>query len=638
MAAALLRGPQLSVDTYDANLDFYLRFCFERDRLAGYLEGIAERQKQGDYSAAPLKSASLLRDILSNRPAWDRKIEEVNKALACLRTDDFFRPQALAQAMKDLTDLLDLVSLAHCPSSVRWGRFFAPSATDWDGAKAFAGDQAANLFTSLCREGLMPKIEQAGPDCMVFFISGPDQLLAGLTMARFARLHTPSLHLAFAGRLERLGGAAEYVDTLLPENPAQPLADLIARLEGKVSSRLPKDPDFSGLPLDDYLAPALVLPLERSSTDTGEIDTGLPPSLLLRQAARYGVRGFLCSDDLSLLAPGVPGGLDHAERPPFCLALSTQSTSPPSRDEMEPLYRAGVRLIRWHVSEKPDGSFTSTLWKAAKAGIWNQIELVPGLTGEALEGFWEFVMSNPNIAHAGLPGRPPDSPFGTAPGDGEDLPAPYAGVAPLPGRPLYADLLDPVHLLLYLNRHGAGKTSRWRTRDDGRSVYAVGDRMAFHFVPPHDLPPGYLDEICRMVEAGGSVKTRWVRYNLERAFLIAYVLEEGVIVANSSLKRPRQEYIDAVRGQTGLDLTQYLERGYTSVRPEYRGMGVGTKILEGLTARAGDRKLFAVIGEDNLATQKIALRNRTRKVAAFCSERSGKAIGIWIPEWMVEEP
>ena len=134
------------------------------------------------------------------------------------------------------------------------------------------------------------------------------------------------------------------------------------------------------------------------------------------------------------------------------------------------------------------------------------------------------------------------------------------------------------------------------------------------------------------------MKTEWVRYNLERAFLIGYVLEEGVIVANSSLKRPRKEYIDAVSEQTGLDLSNYLERGYTSVRPEYRGMGIGTKILEGLTARVGDRKLFSVIGEDNLATQKMALRNRTKKVAAFYSERSHKEIGIWIPEWMIEEP
>jgi GNAT superfamily N-acetyltransferase len=139
-----------------------------------------------------------------------------------------------------------------------------------------------------------------------------------------------------------------------------------------------------------------------------------------------------------------------------------------------------------------------------------------------------------------------------------------------------------------------------------------------------------------MVAAGGTVSTTHVRFNLERAHLIGYVQEKGVIVANSSLKNPRPEYIDTVRRQSGLDLTGYVERGYTSVRPEYRGMGIGTKLLEGLTQRAGDRKIFSVIAEDNAATKVIAMRNRTRKVATYFSEKAGKPVGIWMPEWMID--
>jgi GNAT superfamily N-acetyltransferase len=178
---------------------------------------------------------------------------------------------------------------------------------------------------------------------------------------------------------------------------------------------------------------------------------------------------------------------------------------------------------------------------------------------------------------------------------------------------------------------------RWRVRDDGYSVYSLGQNITYYFVKPHELPPGYLDEICRMVEAGGSVGKKWVRYNLERAFLIGYVLEEGVIVGNSSLKHPRLEYVEAVSKQSGLDLTQCLERGYTSVRPEYRGIGIGTKLLEGLTARVGSKKVFSIISADNVATQKIALRNQTKQVATFYSERLGKEIGVWIPAGMIED-
>ena len=82
----------------------------------------------------------------------------------------------------------------------------------------------------------------------------------------------------------------------------------------------------------------------------------------------------------------------------------------------------------------------------------------------------------------------------------------------------------------------------------------------------------------------------------------------------------------------GLDLTRYVERGYTSVRPEYRGMGIGTRLLEGLTKRTQGRKLYSIIAEDNLATQKIAIRNKTRKLTTFFSQKAGKQVGVWVKE------
>ena len=83
--------------------------------------------------------------------------------------------------------------------------------------------------------------------------------------------------------------------------------------------------------------------------------------------------------------------------------------------------------------------------------------------------------------------------------------------------------------------------------------------------------------------------------------------------------------------------THFVERGYTSVRPEYRALGVGAKLLEGLTKRAGDKKVFSIITEDNIATQKIALKNKTRKIVTYYSEKIGKQAGIWMPEHMIED-
>jgi len=123
-----------------------------------------------------------------------------------------------------------------------------------------------------------------------------------------------------------------------------------------------------------------------------------------------------------------------------------------------------------------------------------------------------------------------------------------------------------------------------------------------------------------------------VRRNLRRAFLIAYALEGEIVAGNSSLKHPRPEYIAAVSERTGFDLSGCLERGYTSVRPEYRGLGIGTRLLGGLTRRTGGRRLFSIIAEDNAATQAIARRNRTRRLVTFFSEKAGKSVGLWMPE------
>jgi GNAT superfamily N-acetyltransferase len=213
----------------------------------------------------------------------------------------------------------------------------------------------------------------------------------------------------------------------------------------------------------------------------------------------------------------------------------------------------------------------------------------------------------------------------------------YTNVARLPGDPFWKILEDPVYLWLYLNKYNKKVLSRMRADRKEVSVITLGSHIRFHFKKPDDLPSGFLDEICRMVEAGGSVDSKYVRYNLERAYLIGYAMENDIIIGNSSLKHPREEFIERINRISGLDFTRFLERGYTSVRPEYRALGVGVRLLEGLTARVGDHKIFSIISEDNKATQKIALRTNTRKIVTYYSEKVGKELGVWMPEQMIEE-
>jgi GNAT superfamily N-acetyltransferase len=296
---------------------------------------------------------------------------------------------------------------------------------------------------------------------------------------------------------------------------------------------------------------------------------------------------------------------------------------------------ATVRL--WH---DPRGAFkaiTAGLYRVARGGAWNHLVLPPEETSPLAAALIDFAAGNPGIIHSWCRQTPSASPYA---GPRRQYPrgsVPYGGTAPLPGLPVWQILRHPELIAAFVERQGLKSLAQSRHDPGDGSVFALGRSLVYTYRKPEDLPEGYLDEICRMVEAGGSVATRWVRHNLQRAFLIVYVEEYGVIVGNSSLKHPRAEYIEAVSAQSGIDLRHYLERGYTSVRPEYRGFGIGAEMLAGLTRRAGDDKIFSVIGEDNIPTQKMAIRNRTRKVATFYSVRAGKQIGVWIPEWMLPE-
>ena len=637
-AAAFLAGSGLSLEQYDANLDFFLNHFLTPQRLTGFVDLIEKMGKQGVFDEADSFSTSLFTNLATNSEQWALKIAGVGRSLALLRTEDFYRPESCLTALKDIGDLLDLASLAYYPSRIQWGRFSNPAVQDLSQVRSFIEDYETNPFLSLCQDGLASRIARARPGLIVLFVSAPDQVLAALTIARFCKKQRPMLHVALMGNHGLLAGTVGYGDSLLPEKDPQALLDLIARLTGLTISGNSTNPDFSGLPMKDYLAPAVVLPIGEPS---GFGQNLTPPSrlmaLLLEQERSLGAEGFLSKDEhLTPAYMAEMAGEMAGERPSFCIGLECALNASTGTEKLAAAHKAGVRLIQWRDPAGELNFLTTLLWDVSRAGIWNHVVIAAEQDNSLAQGLIRFMAADPNIAHSWIQLQPCASPFASPADQAKKSSTAYTQVAELPGQPLCQSLNEPVYLLLYLKRHGIKKVMRWRVRDDRCSVYSLGQNITYHFVIPHELPPGYLDEICRMVEAGGSVGTKWVRYNLERAFLIAYVLEEGMIVGNSSLKYPRSEYVEAVNKQSGLDLTKYLERGYTSVRPEYRGMGIGTRLLEGLTARVGKKKVFSIISSDNVATQKIALRNKTKQVATFYSERLGKEIGVWIPAWMIE--
>jgi GNAT superfamily N-acetyltransferase len=620
-----------SLHYYDANLDFFLYHILTSKTLTGFLELVKKREKQGVFKGYPISMSKLAKDISINHELWNRKISTIGFNLESLRTGEFYKPEKYISAITDINDLLMLVSLAFYPSCIHWSGFSNPDVKELRHIDTFVDDRDTNPFLGLCENGLTSRIACKALKLLVILVASPGQALAALTLARHSKKLRPDLDTVIMGNHE-LFGASGYVGNFLQEKDLKRLVKRTIPSRGGGTEECISIPDFSGLPLRGYLSPDIVLPIKLSGDLMSQWHTilGLAQGYKRKFASTVFVN---IENQLPMVFIKKLAEDPTTDKPSVLLGTTCTPDGSADSTNMDAVYRAGVRLIHWQASSGENKALAGVLWNASNAGIWNNVIIPENVSDEELI---HYVADNPAVAHSWTQSWSSKSNHLYPDDRVKPLGPSYANVSELPGKPFWHWLSDPVYMLLYVKKYGVKKLVQWRVSED-RKIYTLGSSMEYHFVKPQELPHGYLEKICKMVEAGGSVGTTWVRHNLKNAFLIGYVTERGSLVANSSLKQPRPEYIDAVSNQSGINLRNYLERGYTSVRPEYRGMGIGTKLLEGLTKRIGDRKLFSIIAEDNIATKKMALRNRTKKVAQFYSDRVGKEIGIWVPEWMIDD-
>jgi len=626
-----------SFELYDANIDFYAEFLLTPEHLQQSLACVAARQARQAYRQAGPAARRQLADLSVNRSLWETRIAAVGQNLAICRSARFYDPPAGVKALADLKTLLQLVSLAYYPAQVGWGTFAHPQRLDPDWLVSFPRDTISNPFRTFCESRFAREIGQPGVHLLLLWVANQDQLPAAVTLAAYAKEKHPALPVAAMGAVDLIKFLREFTDARIPV-PDDGLADRLAQLLLAAEAR-PFRQEEAGPAREIseiYLTPARVSTFELRP---GHFHTVRPSGNANGIAAchesvnHHGAIIRVAGDFVKYFdnCPRTVSG----DKGACALGIRTELHDACQTMEGRELYRAGVKLVIWQAPQGSAETLKAIFWQFSRAGIWNHLVLPAHGASALTVALGSFAAANPNIVHS----WEIRSHVGAARPDDSGTPGfeAYKRVRKLPGRPLWQCLPDPVHLLLYLQKHGREKVVRWRVTDDSREVYTLGSQLAYHYQKPAQLPAGYLEEICEMVADGGSVNMERVGSNLARAYLIAYAVEDGVIVGNSSLKNPRPEYIETVNRQSGFDLTHYVERGYTSVRPEYRGMGIGARLLGGLTKRAGQRRVFSVISEDNAAARKMALRNRTRQVAEYFSPRLGKHVGIWIPEGMIDK-
>ncbi|MCP4576679.1 MAG: hypothetical protein GY846_10400 [Deltaproteobacteria bacterium] len=152
------------------------------------------------------------------------------------------------------------------------------------------------------------------------------------------------------------------------------------------------------------------------------------------------------------------------------------------------------------------------------------------------------------------------------------------------------------------------------------------------FTRPDETPGTVLDQIRDLVVSCGGVGTSWLRENLEQAFLIGYAVYDGRVVGTSTHKYPKERYRKKIEAETGLDLSGFLERGYTAVDPEFRDLCIGGRMIQGLIERSVGRKIYVTIDMDNPWPLRMTHRVGMVLAARFINERTGHELGVFTNE------
>ncbi|RJR25133.1 MAG: radical SAM protein [Desulfobacteraceae bacterium] len=729
LLSAYLRSRGLSIRQYDASHEFFLGYLLKEGTLNQIMEKASAKARDGFYDKTRERVRLTAQHLLANPGEWCDKIARVGEFVSNLkRESSFYNPNTCIFSQEGLYALLRLASLAFFPASFTFNTFANPHIKDFDTLLAYCEDKDTNPFLSFYQERLPVLLENCDPQLVGISITTGNQMAGGLTLARFIMQHYPNIHITLGGRhMLRLGESLQrqpgYFDSfchsVVMGSGEKPLEYLIACLsrggpldevpnllrseDGTVVacdreehipiSEIPA-PDFSDLPLEEYLSPTPIVPFRLSEgcywgkcTFCSRYDTRRFATIQPQKAAeqleevhrRFSVSCFTINDDC-LTPPYLEAFAREILKRNLDLKISLwcKPVGQFSARRIEIMARAGVRLVRWGVETghprilKLMNKGTDleesrkVLLASSNAGIWNHATMILGFPTETLEEAKEtiaFLDRNQDRIHSSILFRfsllshsyivRNPSAFGIAEVDGPRTPfsydhpficsggmdrgtfenfwkwANYFRNEQMYGNPLWYYLRIREYLLLYVARFGLETVRRWKVKPQDNNVFKAGDNVEFFFKKPSEIDQKSMDMICRLIESGGEVGLSWIRENLADAFMIGYAVEGDRVVGTLTHKRPKEKYVRYLMEKTGLDLRGYLERGYTFLRPEYRGIGIADRILKGLVVRSPGEKIYVTIRTDNQEAISLGLRNGMRLAAIFHNDRTNHEVGVF---------
>ena len=464
---AYLRAHGVDVIQRDLNAEVFDRLLSGK-HLHAVVRQFHRRKERGALRELP---PALLR-ARQGQAAWAREngaqiADSVDEAKAIVRSERFFEPEIGMNALLALTAGLQLASVPYYPSELRLLGY--SSAFPVDASRAIrdaAQDRRFNVFRGLFQASVIPQIRRERPDVVGISLTSADQVIAGFTLAALIKEARLPTHVVLGGKM-----VACWRDQLPTAEALWDLFDSAIAFEGEASllrlvealdhgtdlSAVPnlmyRDgaqvrvnehgapepvnelpiPDFDGLPLDSYLAPARVLPVWASRGcywgRCAFCNVGYGESKRFREqcaervgeqmialSRRYNTRHFFFADEA--LSPRLLKGLSrHLIRAGVDLDWACCARFEPgiSGDLLGTMRRAGCRMVLYGLESGSQrildrmikGTKLSVaeriLHEGAQAGIWNHIFFFFGFPGETEQDAREttgFFRANSHAVHS----------------------------------------------------------------------------------------------------------------------------------------------------------------------------------------------------------------------------------------------
>lgn len=225
-------------------------------------------------------------------------IDQIEPAKASLRGEEFYDIDWYQECLFTIDKWLEVVSSVYFPTrlTVVDNQLSYSIYSSRDIMKAIK-DEGQNPYISLFQNYFLQSIVEDAPDLLGISITATSQIIPGLTLCRLIKESFPDIHVTIGGsiftrlvdNLRRCERLFEVTDDFIVFEGETALLELVNQLEGKRNfSKVPNliyrqngkivvnqpfysenlaqhpAPNYDGFPLDRYLAPRTVLPVQFS--------------------------------------------------------------------------------------------------------------------------------------------------------------------------------------------------------------------------------------------------------------------------------------------------------------------------------------------------------------------------------------